>query len=372
MNKKLSISILIAGIVILILAGVIIATLFVKTPDGNSLHTHSYAEEYTIDINPTCVEKGEQSRHCTVEGCTERTDLMPIDVLGHDFYTDGTITVEPTCTEKGEMVVKCKNCDETKVQEVMPLGHSYGAGTVTQVATCIDDEITQFTCTRCEDVKQEIKKAQGHKLNAITFTATNIEGKTVAYKTCKVCGENVYLDDSGNPIEDSNVTGNNKDKAAKCKAGIHEFGEPVITQPTCSEAGTKVYTCTLCNETKTETIDKTAHNFELKSEESTCEEQGYVAQVCTICGYEDERIYKEKIGHSFDDGKVTKAPTCSTEGIKTFTCKNCDSTKEEMIPATGQHTFQTVVETDELGEYIKEYCTVCGYTNSIIRSVTSE
>ena len=38
--------------------------------------------------------------------------------------------------------------------------------------------------------------------------------------------------------------------------------------------------------------------------------------------------------HTFDAGKVTKAPTETTEGVKTFTCTVCGATKTEIIPAT--------------------------------------
>lgn len=54
---------------------------------------------------------------------------------------------------------------------------------------------------------------------------------------------------------------------------------------------------------------------------------------CVYCGTE----YGEPAGHSWNDGEVTKAPTCTEKGVKTFTCKrgNCGETKTEEIPATG-------------------------------------
>ena len=35
--------------------------------------------------------------------------------------------------------------------------------------------------------------------------------------------------------------------------------------------------------------------------------------------------------HSWDDGTVSKEPTCSEAGVKTYNCKNCDATKTEPI-----------------------------------------
>ena len=39
--------------------------------------------------------------------------------------------------------------------------------------------------------------------------------------------------------------------------------------------------------------------------------------------------------HDWDEGKVTTEPTCTKDGIKTYTCKNCATTKTETIKALG-------------------------------------
>ncbi|MBR5365641.1 MAG: hypothetical protein IK132_05320, partial [Clostridia bacterium] len=38
------------------------------------------------------------------------------------------------------------------------------------------------------------------------------------------------------------------------------------------------------------------------------------------------------LGHSWDAGKVTKEPTATATGVKTYTCKRCGTTKTETIP----------------------------------------
>lgn len=48
--------------------------------------------------------------------------------------------------------------------------------------------------------------------------------------------------------------------------------------------------------------------------------------VCTVCGA------KESAPHVWDDGVVTKEATHTEEGVKTYTCKDCDATKTEVIP----------------------------------------
>ncbi len=45
--------------------------------------------------------------------------------------------------------------------------------------------------------------------------------------------------------------------------------------------------------------------------------------------------YVDALGHAWDEGKVTKEPTETETGVKTFTCTRCGETKTEVIPATG-------------------------------------
>ena len=65
--------------------------------------------------------------------------------------------------------------------------------------------------------------------------------------------------------------------------------------------------------------------------------------VCSVCGKE----YGEPLGHKWDDGSVTTAPTCSAKGVKTYTCAN-DKTHvrtEELDIEPSAHSF---------GEWIEE------------------
>ena len=73
--------------------------------------------------------------------------------------------------------------------------------------------------------------------------------------------------------------------------------------------------------------------------------------------------------HSWDEGVVTKAATCTEDGIRTLTCTGCHQTKEETIPAA--HTFEdnkTDVKSEcegpvnncqEINKVTYKWCEVC-------------
>ena len=56
--------------------------------------------------------------------------------------------------------------------------------------------------------------------------------------------------------------------------------------------------------------------------------------------------------HTYDEA-LTKAPTCTEEGVKTFTCSQCGDSYTEAIAATG-HTYSEAVTAPT--------CTEEGYT----------
>lgn len=153
----------------------------------------------------------------------------------------------------------------------------------------------------------------------------------------------------------------------------HNYVETITKEPTCTEAGEKKYTCT-CGDSYTEEIPAKGHHFEngectechekdpdhkhsyteTINKQPTCTEKGEKTYTCT-CGHS----YTEEIpatGHHYGDDekctgcgelnpdhehsyteKVTKEPTCTEAGEKTYTC-SCGHSYTEEIPAKG-HNF---------------------------------
>ncbi|MCC8151408.1 MAG: hypothetical protein LIO96_08140 [Lachnospiraceae bacterium] len=119
--------------------------------------------------------------------------------------------------------------------------------------------------------------------------------------------------------------------------GTHEHtwdSGVVTTAATCTEAGVKTYTCTVCGETKTEEIAATGHTVVTdKAVAATCTETGLTeGSHCSVCG---AVITAQKViaatGHTWDEGEVTKEATSTETGIKTYTCTVCGETKTEVI-----------------------------------------
>ena len=76
------------------------------------------------------------------------------------------------------------------------------------------------------------------------------------------------------------------------------------------------------------------HSYDAVVTAPTCTEKGYTTHTCA-CGDSYVDTYVDALGHAWDNGKVTKEPTETETGVKTFTCTRCGETKSETIPATG-------------------------------------
>ena len=113
--------------------------------------------------------------------------------------------------------------------------------------------------------------------------------------------------------------------------------------------------------------------------------QNMTKEGCTFAGWYTEPEYKKRIEsltirtaidgmtlyakwndtheHVWGEGTITTKPTCTTPGVKTYTCSVCNKTKTEEIPATGhQHTeVRNVKEATckEEGYTGDTYCTDC-------------
>lgn len=120
----------------------------------------------------------------------------------------------------------------------------------------------------------------------------------------------------------------------------------VSQNATCKSTGSRIVTCTDCNYQVTETIPISYyHSYNGWSYTSETLHSG----TCAVCGQ------KASMNHTWDEGTVILAPTCISQGERTLVCTatGCNATKNEVMEATGIHTYQFPCDTQ---------CTVCGET----------
>lgn len=341
----------------------------------------------------TCTTAGYTSHKCTVPGCNYE-EYEWIEPLGHEWSKEGTVTQEQSCENPEITTYKCERtdiwpaCKATKQVETKPaLGHTWNEGKITKEATCTETGVKTYTCSRCGGTKtEEIPKTKHDYEEQIVKPATCISTGIANY-ICKNCGQKIQRK---LPITDHTRVVKNQKEATCGAAGYtgdvycsvcnkklesgktipklseHTWGEWTITnQPTCKTYGVKQRRCKVCNELDIETIAKTDHKWILESTTpATCGIGEIQHYKCSVCGKTKDVTLDNPLSHAWDSGKVTKEPTCTETGIKTFTCTNCGTTREETINATGhlhkETKNQKAATCTEDGYTGDIYCSDCG------------
>ncbi len=307
-----------------------------------------------ITTEPTCTEEGEKKFTCSICG-DEKTEK--VSATGHQ-HTEIRNKKEATCKETGYSGdTWCKDCGK-KILSGQTIAktenHSWDAGKVTTTATCTEEGEKTFTCSICGDEKTEKISATGHQHTEIrnkkeaTCKETGYSGDT----WCKDCGKKIL---SGQTI-------------AKTENHSWDAGK-VTTEATCTEEGEKTFTCSICGDEKTEKVSATGHQHtEIRNKkEATCKEEGYSGDTwCKDCGKKilsGQAIAKTK-DHSWNQGEITKEPTCKEEGEKTFTCSICGNTKTEKVSTTDHQHMEIRNQKNptckEAGYSGDTYCADCG------------
>lgn len=296
-------------------------------------------------------------------------------------WDGGNVTREATCAEAGETTYTCTVCGETKTEPIAKsITHSWDAGEVDQPDITVEGSIT-YTCTVCGDTYSETVPAhvehewdEGSQLTAPTCT----EKGSMKYE-CKIChttktedipatGEHHYDTFVGYETEPTCITaGRATYKCMTCEAtttkevqptGVHSLSwehegeqhwqkcancdyatdkeahawtETAREEATCSAEGHVDYSCETCSATKTETIDKTAHTYETKFNDT----QHY--RQCSVCQDIDGNSYEN---HAFGDLVIDTEATLYQTGSRHRKCSACDYTS---------------VESYELGNFVSDY-----------------
>ena len=147
----------------------------------------------------------------------------------------------------------------------------------------------------------------------------------------------------------------------KAKHTPDETKTNITKAATCTEAGSKEETCSVCGKKYTVTIKATGHTYAKGDDgedvvnwtkEATCTEAGEGTKECTVC-HETTPVTKDALGHTYEqengEDKVTwtKEATCTEAGEGTKECTRCHETEPVTKEALG-HDIQLIGDgTDE-------------------------
>lgn len=272
-------------------------------------------------VAPTCTTTGlTEGSHCSVCGHVINAQ-QEVPALGHTTVTDAAVA--PSCTETGLTEGShCSICNEVfKAQEVIqPLGHEYKSE-VTKEATCGEDGVRTYICIRGDHTYTETIQATGNHV--------------WSQGICTVCGQK--SDDI-------------------CE---HQYGEAAVTPPTCTDVGYTTKICTICGYSHiSNTVQATGHSWvgptcteaqycSICNAEGqpltghsyvtvvtmpTCTTDGYSTHTCSVCQdtYTDTPV--PALGHAMGEWIITTKPTSQVIGEETRTCIHTDCTEKETRP----------------------------------------
>lgn len=304
----------------------------------------------------------------------------------HQWSSDYVTDWEPTCTQAGSKSIHCTECDAVKdgSETTIPaLGHTGGTASCSAKAVCA-------RCGTAYGDYDNTKHLHTELVNAVTASC-----QQAGYSGDTRCT------DCGNIIEEGVSTS----KAA------HSWNAGVVTTPaTDTTDGIRTYTCTVCGQTREETINKeggssSEHVHQWSSEYvtdyvPTCEYAGRKSIHCVGCDAVQEGSETEipALGHTggtatcsakakcarcgMDYGEIDSAHHMNTElvNVVTATCKaegytgdiRCKDCGEVLTQGTktekGTHSWNEGVVTTpatQTTDGVKTYtCSVCGETKT--------
>ena len=350
--------------------------------------------EETIPVQEASVSE-ERVETAVQEEVTEASEISSVQLrdaavmaaaCSHSYRS--FVSTAADCVTKGVRTYLCDLCGDRYTETIAALGHHYVAGLCTGCGGAdpayVDTSRTFYLFGHingsnygCEEDSANMGDYRFDSNGSCTVTflsdsyvAVKTAGNGVWYMTdgwqgTDTCKANLYSTSKlGNRADKLYVPGGirvrftlikNSDGSYQLSyrqiACNHSFNSGVTTtQPTCLEEGMKTFTCQDCGHYYLEVVDPLGHSFQNSK--------------CTRCG-DFAPGYCE---HSYTS-KVTTPASCTTHGVRTYTCRLCGDSYTETI-AAGGHNYTSKVTTvatcTETG--IRTYtCTGCtaSYTRSI-------
>lgn len=138
---------------------------------------HVWAEDYTIDKSPTCIEEGEANIYCII--CSEKKNDSTITIPKVKHSEVILKKVSPTCESKGKTEGRyCSVCGQIlQTQKIIPaMGHKFSSWKTISQATVFSSEQQSRSCSVCG--KKEQREVGSKLQKTMTVTATSLPLKT--------------------------------------------------------------------------------------------------------------------------------------------------------------------------------------------------
>ena len=362
--------------------GTALGHLWSWTSNGNGTHTRTCQRENCNATETDTCSGGEAT--CTAKAICEVCKSEYGTLKAHDFTAETAeeqyLKSSSSCTEKAVYYKSCTVCglsskgtaSEATFESGSVLGHEWGAwksnGNVTHTRVCSRDAS-----------------------HTETENCSGGEATCIARAKCNVCNAEYG---GKNPNNHAGTLGgwqsdeNKHWKEYSCcrvndEEGSHDWDNgKVTTQPACTNAGEKTFTCNECGRKKTEQIDATGHSWkqEWNSDETHhwhecangCDAKDAYAEhadadknhICDTCG--------KVLSECADDNKDHKCDYCGkvlsvcADDNKDHKCDYCGKTLSECADDNKDHKCDYCGKTlSECADDNKDHkCDYCGKTLS--------
>lgn len=295
---------------------------------------HNYASTYTIDVEATCTVEGSKSKHCS--RCDAKTDVTAIPVIEHR-YVDNTNLVSWENTSNGTYAFVKEGTKWTSNNK------SVKSSTATSTWTITLDKDTEYS------LKYKVSSEASYDKLTVKLDSTTIAnaisgaGEEITYTTTLTAGTHTLTatyekdtstdknDDCGYVILED--IGESNHKCTICNnEEAHDYQE-IIKEATCTKAGEKTYSCSVCGNSYTEVIPATGHN--------------YVNNICSECGdkYDPYSMASDK---AYLDWNYTLDDTDNTITLNYYTGSSTDVTVYGSYPIKGK-VYATKLASNDAG-----------------------
>lgn len=329
-------------------------------------------QEHVAAMSDWSESDGKHFHSCTVDGCTYSEQ----HAIEWELYDDTA-----TCTQAGIKIYICMHngCDCEKEEDSPVKPHEYELLEVKTPATCTENAVETYKCKHCEATEDREKEnsALGHDVTTadyvgnkqhtgectrchtvVTVNCSNYDDDKAA--ACTVCGHQREVDEgtktltfsemgysnavdvtsivkNGITIELLNGTSSNTPKYYNTGTGIRIYGGNTVTI-SFEKCNITKMVLTFSQYSAANEMTSDIGNIITGNNEITWTGNGR-SITFTVGGTSGHNRWQkivityEVCGHYWDDGKVTSAGDCETDGEIEYTCLDCGAKKTEVIPA---------------------------------------